>query len=184
MAFTASPLGLPTGTMPLGWVNGSFLVLPEHSACLSLTVQFWNDMGCVSSPIWLPVLQVKDHVVFIFVCLPALTVPGIWWALSNYMFCCVIVNMLNDVENSLLPSFVHLWQTQLIAHLTAITAPSPFILAGGDNFIWSFTLHKAIYSTGSGSDSFCLAGVRAWMVTGPVNLCSPIPLVYGPIPAN
>ena len=46
------------------------------------------------------------------------------------LFCCVIVSMLNNMGDSLFPIFVHLWQTQLIAHLTAITAPSHFILAG------------------------------------------------------
>ena len=111
-------------------------------------------MGCGSSSIWFPALQAKDHVVFIFLNLPALTVPGAWWVLSHYLFCCVIVSMLNNMGDSLFPIFVHLWQTQLIAHLTAITAPSPFILAG-ETLILSFTLHKV---TCSGNDSSLLAG--------------------------
>lgn len=42
------------------------------------------------------------------------------------MFCCVAVNILNYVENSFAPHFF----AQIHAHLTATTAPFPFILAG------------------------------------------------------
>ena len=71
---------------------------------------------------------------FIFVHLPALTVPGTWWVLRNYLFCCVTVYMLNDMENSLLPI------SQLIAYLTAITAPAPFILAGETPILFEVSL--------------------------------------------
>lgn len=150
------------------------MALSYHSLYnFEMIMDVWR--GCGSSQIWLPPLQVKDRIVVILVHLPALTVPGTWWVLSNYLFCCVIVNMLNDMENSLLPI------SQLIAYLTSITAFPLYPCWRNPDFVWSFTLHKA---TCLGNDSSFLVRGRACVVTGPVNLCSPTPLACGPIPAN
>ena len=138
-------------------------------------------MECGSSSIWLPALQAKDRVVFIFVNLPALTVPGTLWVLSHDLFCCVIVSMLNNMEDSLFPIFVHLWQTQLIAHLTAITAPSPFILAGETLVLFWASLSTKLHA--QETTPLCWRG-ESIMVTGPINLCSPIPLACGPNPTE
>lgn len=117
---------------------------------------FGNDMECGSSSIWLPALQAKDRVVFIlWTC--QLSQFLALRVLSHYLFCCVIVSMLNNMEDSLFPFLFTCGKHSWLPTPTAITAPSPLSLL---EKLWFCSLSFTSTVTCPGSP--CWRGRASW----------------------